>query len=127
TDLVVHRDSRDGRKVPGVRVEGVWKKRLDVGRKGTAVGRNRAAALVAIARVVLKVQILAAGLQVVTALGVVGQREVVVEVVDVLIAVSRQVVVPGEGKADERDPWPIGRDAVGGLPMLRPVCQTLLV
>src|SRR5206468_5167004 len=49
------------------------------------------------------------------------------ERVDVLIAVARQVVVAVEEESAERDARSIGRDAVGGLPVLRPRREAALV
>ena len=80
-------------ELPRVRVERIREERLDVRGNRSAVDGGRAAALVAVARVVEQVQIFAARLQVVVALGVIRKREVVVDRVGVLVAVPRDVAV----------------------------------
>ena len=125
--MVAGYERGDRCQVPRVGVEGVWKERLDIGRNRAALRGNDPSASVAIAGVVQQVQILTTGSQVVTTGRVVGKREIIVNRVHVLIAVSRQVVIAIEQKALECDAWPVGRNAVGRLPVLRPACQALLV
>ena len=100
---------------------------LDVRRHRPVVRGDHPAAPVAVAGVVQQVEILAAGLEVVTAFRVEGEREVVVERVHVLVAIARQVVVPAGREAPEGDVRTVGRDAVGRLPVVRPRRQRELV
>ena len=95
-ERVARRDGRDRIEVPRVRIVPHREQRLDVGGNRSAVGRHRAHAPVAVARVVQGVKVLAAGFQVVMAARVVGEREVVVERIDVLVPVARQVRVAGD-------------------------------
>ena len=91
----------------------------DVRRNGAVPRVDRAAAHRAVLAVLEVADELAAELQVVVALRVVGHREVVADLPDLLIAMARRVRVGVDRKARERD----ARVAVGDarrLPVLRP-------
>ena len=72
-------------------------------------------------------KILTASFQIVAALRIVGEREVIVNGVDVLVAVARQIVVTWERKTAEGYTGPAVGDAVCRLPVFRPRRQTTLI
>ena len=117
TDRVAGRDRSEGgiRQPPGVGVERIRQQRGDVGGNRSTVDRRRAAALVAVARVVEHVQVLAASLQIVTNdQGNTGSGGALQDV-----AVAAETA--------ERQVRPAVGDAVGGLPVIRPGCEARLV
>ena len=125
-DLVARRDRRERRQVPRVGVIPDGEERFDVRRHGPVLRGDPAHAVVAVARVVQGVQVLAAHLQIVMASRAVRDGEVVVERIHVLVAIPRQVRVARDRETAERDLRRARGDAVGRVPVVRPFHQRVL-